>query len=92
MIHYFISRLKSDKSFIFRVIYFINLNPKAHKNVSGFMFYYIISVSENLPVSNFRYFGKNIKYSSMATFNFFFLANDRLVFRDKTVPRALELG
>ena len=39
---------------------------------------------------NFDILG-NIEYSSMVTFTFVFLVNDRLVRRDKTVPQALEL-
>ena len=42
----------------------------------------ILSVNEKLPVSKFR-------YVAMATFTFMFLVNDRLVWRDKTVLRAL---
>ena len=52
---------------------------------------YIYSVS----VKSYQYLSfdilENINCSSMATFTFMFLVNDRLVWRDKTVPWALEL-
>ena len=51
----------------------------------------------SVSVNSYQYlqvnfdFIENIEYSSMASFTLMFLVNDRLVWRDKTVPRALEL-
>ena len=50
----------------------------------------ILSVNEKLPVLKFRYFGKYI-IQLLVTVTFTFLVNDKLVWRDKTVTRALEL-
>ena len=50
----------------------------------------ILSVVEKFPVSKFHIL-ENILYSSMASFTLMFLVNDILVWRDKTVSRALEL-
>ena len=50
----------------------------------------ILSASEKLPVSEFRYFGKYI----IQLYGYLYvhvLVNDRVVWRDKTVLRTLEL-